>query len=1053
MRETAALSLDGRSTDALAGRPSRRLILLGLTATTGLVILATARLVDTSDLLGTVVDVLIRPELLLPFLAFYTLAFWLRAMAWQELLTTKGRTFDLFSILMASLSLNHLLPAKVGDAARVYLLTRRETTMGPAVVSTALARILDFASLLAIAAAGGFIAAGRAPGGAALLIPPVPVAGGAAALFLIASPWSERLVARLPAKGVAFARQCRSALRQAQGGPLVRAFLLTTVSWLLESVVLLVAARALGVDLSIAAAMAVTAFTLAFQAVQVTPGGLGVYEATMTGALATYGVDADTGLLLATSTHALKFLYSYAVGLPFLAREGAALLRSAGFTSFRGTLGNLRAASRLEIVAARLWNVLNEGKTFTPVFVLSVFLAVNVPHWAEGAFWLRALVALALTTPLFLTFYRFGFPLRLRAFLWVFLAASLVAFRFVDLTASAALLGAYVFFTVFLWGSLYYHLRIGTPLTNFTRFWRLVLENPDSTSGNFLEQVPKGLLLINLLQFVATADEVSAERVAAVLGLGLALGLASLLVHQWFFTWRPALPTSPTNVLEANGRAVCQRFIAIIIDGCRADRLEEARTPNIDRLRAEGTEFVDMRTVYPARTVTCFSSMLTGAPPKVHGMRSNFVPSLGVKCDSVFSLLRRHGRLGRLVGIAHLVDAFGEEDVKTVSAVMKNEEVDGALLRTAQRVLRHDAPDFLVLQFIRVDQTGHARGSYNRDYLDSIEATDALIGQLLDWLDEQGMLQDTTLLITADHGQGRGIGGHGHLGPGELNVPCIFWGAGVDRGRRFEEPRSIVDVAPTIAHFLGLPPPQQSVGRVLLPPGQRREPEEAPVVVVVPAHNEDGALPAVLAAIPSSEELGAPLRVVVVDDGSTDRTAEAARSMKAEVIVHERNRGLGAGLRSGLHRARDLGARAAVYLDADGEYDAREIPRVLAPILAGEADYVLGSRFRGTVEGMSLTRRVGNAALSAGLSLLAGRLISDGQTGFRAFSRRALEVAEIVHDYNYAQVLTLDLLRKGMRLAQVPVSYRRRTQGKSFIRYHQYLWKVVPAVVREVLSD
>jgi uncharacterized membrane protein YbhN (UPF0104 family) len=1052
MRDTATLSPDGSPADAFAGRPSRRLILVGLTATTGLVILAAARLVDTSELLGAVTDVLMRPELLLPFLALYTLAFWLRAIAWQELLLAKGRIFDLFSILMASLALNHLLPAKVGEAARVYLLTKREAAMAPAVVTTVLARVLDFASLLAIAAAAGFIAAGRAPGGAALLIPLLPVTGGAAALFFVASPWSERLAPRLPAKGVAFARQCRAALRQAQGGPMVRAFLLTTVSWLLESVVLLVAARALGVDLSVPAAMAVTAFTLVFQAVQVTPGGLGIYEATMTGALATYGVDADTGLLLATSAHALKFLYSYVVGLPFLVREGAALLRGAGFTSFRGTLGNLRAASRLEIVAARLWNVLNEGKTFTLVFVLSVFLAVNVPHWAEGGFWLRAVLALTLTAPLFLVFYRFAFPLRLRAFLWVFLAAFLVTFRFVDLTASAALVGAYVFFTVFLWGSLYYHLRVGMPLTNFTRFWRLVLENPDSTSGNLLEQVPKGLLLINVLQVVVTADQVSAGQIVAVPGFGVALGLASLLVHQWFFTWRPALPMSPTDVPSGNRRAVCRRFIAIVIDGCRQDRLGEARTPVIDRLRAEGTEFVDMRTVYPARTVTCFSSMLTGASPKVHGMRSNFVPSLGVKCDSIFSLLRRNGRLGRLVGIAHLVDAFGEEDVKTVSAVMKNEEVDGALLRTAQRVLREDAPDLLVLQFIRVDQTGHARGSYNREYLESIEATDVLIGQFLDWLDGQGMLEDTTLLITADHGQGRGIGGHGHLGPGELNVPCIFWGAGVDRGCRFEEPRSIVDVAPTIAHFLGLPPPQQSVGRVLLPHEHRRRPE-APVVVIVPAHNEDGALPSVLAAIPPAGELGAPLRVVVVDDGSTDGTVEAARFMGAEVIAHDRNRGLGAALRTGLHRARDLNACAAVYLDADGEYDAREISRVLAPVLAGEADYVLGSRFKGSVGGMSPTRRFGNAALSAGVSFLAGRLISDGQTGFRAFGPRALEVAEIVHDYNYAQVLTLDLLRKGMRLAQVPVSYRRRTQGRSFIRYHQYLWKVLPAVVREVLSD
>jgi hypothetical protein len=384
---------------------------------------------------------------------------------------------------------------------------------------------------------------------------------------------------------------------------------------------------------------------------------------------------------------------------------------------------------------------------------------------------------------------------------------------------------------------------------------------------------------------------------------------------------------------------------------------------------------------------------------------------------------------------------------------MRNDEIDHALLRTAQQVLRDEDPDLLILQLVSVDQTGHARGSYNREYLERIEATDSLIAEFLGWLDEQGFLEGATLLITADHGQGRGIGGHGHLSPGELNVPCIFWGAGVERRRRLEEPRSIVDVAPTIAYSLGLPPPEQSVGRVLLAPGDPAEHSDTPVVLIIPAYDEAEALPTVLAAIPSAQELGYPLRVVVVDDGSRDGTAAVARSMGAEVIIHERNQGLGAALRSGLHRARDLGARAAVYLDADGEYDPREIPRLLAPVLAGRADYVLGSRFKGRLEGMSSIRRIGNLALSLGLSFLAGRRISDGQTGFRAFSRHALEVAEIIHDYNYAQVLTLDLLGKGMRLVEVPVSYRRRQNGRSFIRYPHYVWKVVPAIVREMLSD
>ena len=151
-------------------------------------------------------------------------------------------------------------------------------------------------------------------------------------------------------------------------------------------------------------------------------------------------------------------------------------------------------------------------------------------------------------------------------------------------------------------------------------------------------------------------------------------------------------------------------------------------------------------------------------------------------------------------------------------------------------------------------------------------------------------------------------------------------------------------------------------------------------------------------------------------------------------------------------RRRGLNARAAVYLDADLEYDPAEIPALLAPIEACEADYVLDSRFLGRRAGHAWWRCAGNRVFTLALSFAAGRRISDGQTGFRAFSADALNVAEIVHDYNYAQVLTLDLLHKGMRLAEVPISYRRRSRGRSFINGH-YLWRVPLGMARELLGS
>src|SRR5829696_3702267 len=206
----------------------------------------------------------------------------------------------------------------------------------------------------------------------------------------------------------------------------------------------------------------------------------------------------------------------------------------------------MKSASKFEIVAARCWNVLNEGKSFHPVFVIGTFLLLHLFQLSSGEFWDRALPTLLLAAPLVLIFVYYDFPLRLRWALWGLLALFVLVFRFVDLGALALALGLYIFFTVFFWGTLYYHLRTGTPKTNFVRFWRLVLENPDSTSGNFLEQVPKALLALFALEYLVV-EPASAGRVLAVLIFTLAVGVASFLVHKYLFDWKPVYPDEPTR--------------------------------------------------------------------------------------------------------------------------------------------------------------------------------------------------------------------------------------------------------------------------------------------------------------------------------------------------------------------------------------------------------------------------------------------------------------------------------------------------------------------------
>jgi hypothetical protein len=679
----------------------------------------------------------------------------------------------------------------------------------------------------------------------------------------------------------------------------------------------------------------------------------------------------------------------------------------------------------MEEVAARLWNVLNEGKPFTVVFGLGLLLVTGAP--------VAGIVACA---PVALAWWRHSYPLHLRAALWAVAAGVVVGAGGLPVGPALLALGLYLLFTVVLWGTVYYHLRLGAPLTNFTRFWRLVLENPDPTSGNFLEQVPKVAALL--------AVGHSTQPVPVLLALGVGAWAVGAMVHR-NIAWVPGRATGdraadrrPRDAGPARCGPPSRKVLLVVIDGCRVDKLAEADTPFLDRLAAEGIAYAECETVYPARTVTCFSSMLTGAPPAVHGMRSNFVPSLGVKCESIFDTVPS----SRMVGIAHLVDAFGER-VSTVTAVMPNDEIDAALCNKARQVVEAEDPDLLVVQTLSVDQTGHFRGSYHDEYVQHIESTDREIEQLIGWLEERwGGLDGVTVGVLSDHGQGIGIGGHGHWTPTERLVPCIWWGEGVPSAPRRPEV-SVLDVAPTLAHRMGARAPERSVGECLLCDGAAHvDPLAGPQVVVLPVHDEVATVADVIARVPADFE------VVVVDDGSTDGSAEAALAAGAKVVRHDRNRGLGAAVRTGFEEATAMGASVVAFLDADGEYDPADLPAMVAPILAGDADYVVGSRFDGRIGSMLPHRRFGNRVLTLLTSVVARRRLADAQSGFRALGKDALIASRIAHDYNYAQVLTLDLLRKGFRYAEVPIAYTRRRHGRSFVRLVPYLRRVLPAMLQ-----
>jgi glycosyltransferase involved in cell wall biosynthesis len=222
------------------------------------------------------------------------------------------------------------------------------------------------------------------------------------------------------------------------------------------------------------------------------------------------------------------------------------------------------------------------------------------------------------------------------------------------------------------------------------------------------------------------------------------------------------------------------------------------------------------------------------------------------------------------------------------------------------------------------------------------------------------------------------------------------------------------------------------------------------VVVILPAYNEEESLGQVLDTLRATEpDLAArdcELKVYVIDDGSTDKTLEIAQEGADRVVRHRVNRGLGAAIRSGLTAARADGADIVVKFDADLQHDPNDIPALIEPILADEADLVYGNRFERISYRMPFVRRVGNIVFTKLMAWLTGWPVKDSQPGIFAAHRSYFERFYLPGDYNYTQQVLLDAYHKGARFAHVPVAFRERTTGSSFVSL-TYPFKVVPQIL------
>jgi glycosyltransferase involved in cell wall biosynthesis len=189
-------------------------------------------------------------------------------------------------------------------------------------------------------------------------------------------------------------------------------------------------------------------------------------------------------------------------------------------------------------------------------------------------------------------------------------------------------------------------------------------------------------------------------------------------------------------------------------------------------------------------------------------------------------------------------------------------------------------------------------------------------------------------------------------------------------------------------------------------------------LAVVPAYEEERRIGSVVLQVKPYVD-----QVLVVDDGSHDDTAGIAYAAGALVIRHDHNEGKGCALNTGLMRARQLGAMAVVLIDGDGQHQAEEIPILLGPILRGEADVVVGSRYLHAQAQVPRHRVLGHKALNWLTSIVSGVHLSDSQNGFRALSRRALEAFWFSSQgFSVESEMQFLIRQHGLRFAEAPVT-------------------------------
>jgi glycosyltransferase involved in cell wall biosynthesis len=222
------------------------------------------------------------------------------------------------------------------------------------------------------------------------------------------------------------------------------------------------------------------------------------------------------------------------------------------------------------------------------------------------------------------------------------------------------------------------------------------------------------------------------------------------------------------------------------------------------------------------------------------------------------------------------------------------------------------------------------------------------------------------------------------------------------------------------------------------------------LIIQIPCFNEAATLPATLADLPRQVDGFDEVEILVIDDGSTDGTADVARVHGVDHVVRfPKNRGLAAAFRSGLDEALARDADVIVNTDGDNQYSAAAIPALVEPVLAGHADLVIGVRPIEEIAHFSPLKKRLQRFGSAVVRRFSGLTVEDATSGFRAFSRRAALRLNVINRYTYTLETLIQAGRQNLAVTTVPVTTNAKTRDSRLIRsVPGYIWRSAVTLVR-----